>query len=346
MGVVQQDGKLFADGHQLHAALDHALAQTLMDGGIGQAQHLAHGQSGQRVVDAELAGHVHPDIHIVSAGNVERHAKKIVGAQQLTALGAVVGLFTAAIGHQLAGVAFQQGFGVLIIDVHHAHITPPEELPLPAAVLLKGLVLTGADVVGGKVGEHTDIIVHPRHTVHHQALAGHLHQGHIAACVQKLAEGLLQLVALRGGVGGLLMTAHEIDAVGADHADLFPGSFQHALDHVGGGGFAFGTGHADHGHLAGGVAKEVAAHQCHGIAAALHLDHGHTGHGRKVDVMLDNQYVHALGGAVRGKLVAVTLGAHDTDKGKARGRLPAVVDDVLHFGIQAALHQRKGHAFQ
>ena len=29
-----------------------------------------------------------------------------------------------------------------------------------------------------------------------------------------------------------------------------------------------------------------------------------------------------------------------------RGRLPAVIDDVLHFGIQAALHQRKGHAFQ
>ena len=57
-------------------------------------------------------------------------------------------------------------------------------------------------------------------------------------------------------------------------------------------------------------------------------------------------FTHALGGAVRGKLVAVTLGAHDADKGKARGRLPAVVDDVLHFGIQAALHQCKGHAFQ
>jgi len=62
--------------------------------------------------------------------------------------------------------------------------------------------------------------------------------------------------------------------------------------------------------------------------------------------MLDDQHAHALGGAVHGKLVAVTLGAHDADKGKARGRLPAVVDDVLHFGIQAALHQRKGHAFQ
>lgn len=122
-----------------------------MDSGIGQAQHLAHSQGSQRVVDAELAGHVHPDIHIVSAGDMERHAQKIVGAQQLTALGAVVGLFTAAIGHQLAGVAFQQGFGVLVIDVHHAHITPPEELPLPAAVLLKGLVLTGTDVVGERL---------------------------------------------------------------------------------------------------------------------------------------------------------------------------------------------------
>ena len=169
-----------------------------MDGGIGQAQHLAHSQGGQRVVDAELAGHVHSDIHIVSAGDMERHAQKIVGAQQLTALGAVVGLFTAAIGHQLAGVAFQQGFGVLIIDVHHAHITPPEELPLPAAVLLKGLVLTGADVVRRKVGEHAHIVVHTGHAVHHQALAGHLHQGHIAACVQKLAEGLFAARSSQG----------------------------------------------------------------------------------------------------------------------------------------------------
>ena len=67
VGVVQQDGELPADGHQLDAALDHAAAQALVDGLIRQAQHLAHGEGSQRVVDAELAGHIDPDVHIVLA---------------------------------------------------------------------------------------------------------------------------------------------------------------------------------------------------------------------------------------------------------------------------------------
>ena len=49
------------------------------------------------------------------------------------------------------------------------------------------------------------------------------------------------------------MVAEEVDAVGADHAHLAACGFQHALYHVGGGGLALGAGHADHGHLAGGV---------------------------------------------------------------------------------------------
>ena len=345
MGVVQQDGELLADGHQLHPALDHALAEALVDGGVGQTQHLAHSQGRQRIVNAELAGHVHLHIHIVPAGDMEGHAQKIVGAEQLTALGAVVGGFAAAIGHQLAGVALQQGFGVLVVDVHDAHIAPLEQLTLPAAVLLKGLVLAGADVVGREVGEDADVVVDAGHTVHHQALAGHLHQGHIAARIEELAEGLLQLVAFGGGVGGLLMAAHEIDAVGTDHAHLFARGFQHALDHVGGGGLALGAGNADHGHLLGRVTEEVAAHQGHGIAAALHLDDGGLRHGGQVDVMLDDQHADALGGAVGGELVAVPLGAHDADEGKARCGLAAVIDDIGHFGLHTALHEGKGDPF-
>jgi len=89
-----------------------------VDGGIRQTQHLAHGQRCQRVVHAELAGHIHLDVHLVLAGNVEGNAQKIVGAQQLVAGLAVVGLFIAAIGDQLAGVALQQSGGVLVVDVH------------------------------------------------------------------------------------------------------------------------------------------------------------------------------------------------------------------------------------
>ena len=346
MGVVQQDGELFTDGHQLHTALDHTLAQTVVDGLIRQTQHLAHSQRRQRVVHTELAGHVHLHVHLILAGDMELHAQKIVGAQQLVAAGAVVGLCIAAVGHQLAGVAFQQSFGVLVIDVHHAHIAALEELALPAAVLFKGLVLAGADVVRRKVGEHTHIVVDARHTVHHQTLTGHFHQSRVAAGIQKFAESFLQLVALGGCVGCILVLAHVVDAVGADHAHLTACGFQHALDHMGGGGLALGAGDADHGHLPGGITEKVAAHQRHGVAAALHLHHGHAGNRCKVDIVLDDQRADPLGSAVGGKLMAVALGAHDAHKGKARGRLAAVVDDIRNFRIRAALYQSKRHTFQ
>ena len=187
--------------------------------------------------------------------------------------------------------------------------------------------------------------MHARHAVHHQALTGYLHQRGIAAGIQKLPEGLLQLVAFRGGVGGVLVASHIVDAVGADHAHLAACGLQHAFDHVGGGGLALGAGDADHGHLPGRVAEEVGAHQRHGIAAALHLDHGHPGQGRKVDIVLDDQRADPLGGAVGGKRVAVPLGAHDTHEQKPRGSLAAVVDDICDLSTQTALHKGKGHAF-
>ena len=276
---------------------------------------------------------------------MEGNAQKIVGAQQLVSGLAVVGLFIAAIGDQFAGMTLQQGGGVLVVDVHHAHIAALEQLSLPAAVLLKGLVLAGANMIRRKVGEHAHIVVHARHTVHHQTLTGHFHQCGVAAGIQKLPEGLLQLVAFRGGVGGVLVASHIVDAVGADHAYLAACGLQHAFDHVGGGGLALGTGDADHGHLTGRVTEEVGAHQCHGIAAALHLDHGHPGHGGKVDVVLDDQRADPLGGAVGGKRVAVPLGAHDAHEQKPRGSLAAVVDDIRDLSIQTALHKGKGHAF-
>ena len=60
----------------------------------------------------------------------------------------------------------------------------------------------------------------------------------------------------------------------------------------------------------------------------------------------EGQRRHAVGHALGGVVVAVPLGTHDADEKPARGRLAAVVDDVLDVKFKAALHQRKGHAFQ
>ena len=59
--------------------------------------------------------------------------------------------------------------------------------------------------------------------------------------------------------------------------------------------------------------------------------------------MLDDQRIDALCHAVGGKIMAVPLGAHDTDEQQAGRGFAAVVDDILDFGLQGALHEGKGH---
>ena len=345
VGVVQQDGKLFADGHQLHPAFDHAAGQAVVDGAVGQAQLPAHRQGRQGVVDAELPGHVHLDVHLlpVRAADVEGHPQKIVGAQQLAVPCPVVGPGLHPVGHQAAGVAFQQGGGVGVVPVHHAQIAPLEQLALPAAVFLKGGVLAGPDVVGGQVGEHPHVVVDAPHPVHHQPLAGHLHHHRVAPGVHKGAEDLLQLVALGGGVGGIFVAALIVHAVGADHAHMAAGGLQHAADHVGGGGLALGAGDPDHGHPAGRVAEQVGAHQGHGVAAAGHLQDRDPFQPFQADVVLDDQRGRPPGGAVGGKRMAVPLGAHDADEQHPRGGLAAVVHNIGDLGVHAALHQGALH---
>ena len=55
-----------ADGHQLHTAFDERLFQSLVDGGIRKAQHLAHADGGQGVVNTEQPRHAHLNIQCVA----------------------------------------------------------------------------------------------------------------------------------------------------------------------------------------------------------------------------------------------------------------------------------------
>ena len=103
--------------------------------------------------------------------------------------------------------------------------------------------------------------------------------------------------------------------------------------------------HADHRHLFGRAAEEIRAQQRHGKAAAFHLQHRNIRHGRKVDVVLDNQHRNALCGTVGRIIVAVALGADDADEQKAGCRFPAVVNNIADLGFHAALYKRAGRAF-
>ena len=145
------------------------------------------------------------------------------------------------------------------------------------------------------------------------------------------------------------MVAGVIHAVGADHADLVTCGFQHSLDHVGGGGFALGAGHANHRHFQRGTAKIGGGKQRHGVTGVLELDHSHirqSGQHLGGQVVLDGQHSGAFGGNVRGVIMAVPLGADDADKQTARRYLAGIIVNVSHFGIQAALNKCIVQIFQ
>ena len=206
-------------------------------------------------------------------------------------------------------------------------------------------MLTGADVVGVQVGEHTDLVPHTRHAVHHNALAGNFHDTAVTPGVGQLAQDTLQVVAFGGGVVQVVVMVGVVDAVGANHAHPVPGGFQHCLDHVGGGSLALGAGHADHGHLPGGVAEIGRRQHGHGVTGVVGFQDGHLGHGGDHlggQIVLDDQRRRALGHHVGRKLMAVALGAHNADKKAAGGHFARVIVNVGYLGIQTALHQRVG----
>ena len=251
-----------------------------------------------------------------------------------------------SIGHQPAGVPRQQGVAVFVVPVHHAHVAPAEQLPLPGPVFLKaGMLARAADVIRVKVGEHAHIVMDAGHPVHHQPLARHLHHHAVASGRQHLAEHLLQLIALRGGVDQGVAHLAVGHAVCSNDPAAAPRGQHHRADHVGGGGFALGPGHPDHGHALCRVAEKVAAHQRQSPPARGHLDHRHP-LGRLLQLVLDHQHPGAAGHHVGGVVVAVAGGPHNAHKGYPDLYLAGIVHDVPHLGGKIPLHQGVLHTLQ
>ena len=74
---------MLADGHHLHPALHRDVHQPIVNGLMGQAQHPAHGNGGQAVVNAEFAGHVHLYVHLLLAFYMEADAQKVRGSYRV-----------------------------------------------------------------------------------------------------------------------------------------------------------------------------------------------------------------------------------------------------------------------
>ena len=336
---------MLADGHHLHPALHRDVHQPIVNGLMRQAQHPAHGNGGQAVVYAEFTGHIHLYVHLFLALHVEADAQEVLGPRQPQVVRLKIGGLMHSVGHQAAGVALQQGLGVGVIHIHHTHVAPLEQFALPGAILLKGLMLAGAaHVVQIQVGKHADLIVNARHALVHQPLAGNLHHQRVAACIHHIPEVLLQFIALRGGVRQLGKKARVFHTGGAHHAHLAACRCQNRADHMCRGGFAFGSGHADHGHFLGRVAEKVCAHQGQTQLCVLHLQHGHP-FGQLLQVMLDQQGLRALFHRLGSHIVAVAAVAADAHKHLAAGDGARVVAHIGDLFLQAALHQGVVQAF-
>ena len=105
-----------------------------------------------------------------------------------------------AVGHHPAGMLGQDGLCLRVVGIHQPHPAAAEQHALPGAVLRKAGVLSGADVVGGKVGEHPDVVLNAGDPVHLEPQAGHLHDAGVAARLHHAAQQPLEVAALGGGV--------------------------------------------------------------------------------------------------------------------------------------------------
>ena len=169
------------------------------------------------------------------------------------------------------------------------------------------------------------------HPVQHQCVGGHLHHHMGAARVGHLPQQLLQLEGLRRGALGVQHPVADHILYRADQAHLGPGLlFQNALDEVGAGGLAAGTGDADHGHLPCGVIKAIAAHHCQRPAAVRHPDEGRA--------VLRRALAQHAGSALLPRhgniFMSVRLRAGDGDEQIARFHQPRVVPYLPDVAIQ------------
>ena len=90
-----------------------------------------------------------------------------------------------------------------------------------------------SDVVRGNVGKQAIVKMDACHTVHLHGLGGNLHHAALAAILHHLREITVQIIGLRCGIHGWEMLFPNVNAVGSDHAGLFPGVLQNGLDPYG-----------------------------------------------------------------------------------------------------------------
>ena len=260
VAVVYNEGAPGQTLDDFKAALHGGVGQR--GGGLGRrhAERAAQCDGAQRIRSAERAGG-----HDLDVGRFARvYAVKVNAEGGLAAvlcqiLPVIVGGILDAKADLFAfkALAHESAVGVIHVVNHRAGVVFCKQAALGALVVLKIGVLAGADVILRQVREGHDLKRHAVHAVVAQRLAADLQYAVAHARIQHLAEQPVQLETLGRCVGGGLVYARNVHAVGADVGAGQTGLGHDGRGQQGGGRLALCACNADEVQLVGGVAVEI-----------------------------------------------------------------------------------------
>ena len=328
VAVVHNEGAPGQTLDDFKAALHGGVGQR--GGGLGgrHAERAAQCDGTQRIGRAERTGG-----HDLNVGRSARvYAVKVNAEGGLAAvlcqiLPVIVGGILDAKADLLAlkALAHEIAVGVIYVVNHRAGVVFCKQTALGALVILKVWVLAGADVILRQVREGHDLKRHAVHAVVAQRLAADLQYAVAHARIQHLAEQPVQLETLGRRVGGGLVHARNVDAVGADVGAGQTGLGHDGRGQQGGGRLALRACNADEMQLVGGVAVEIRTDDGQRRAGVVGDDlHGVRG---QVDPMLHQKGAAAVLVGTFGVGMSIQPRTDKADKQRAGASPAGVVGD-------------------
>ena len=335
MTVIHDEGAPGQTLHDLKTALHRGVGQRGRGLGGRYAERAAYGDGAQCVRRTERAGGHDLDVGTLPGAaadeiNAQRHAVAVLRQHHA----AVVGLGLDAEADLLALETLAHEIAVWVIDVinHRAGVVFGKQTALGAFVILKIRVLAGADVIFGQIREGHDLKGDTVHAVVAQGLTADFQHAVVYTRVQHFAEQAVQFQALRRRVGGGLVLACNVHAVGTD-----VGAGQPCLGHDGSGqqgrgGLALRAGNANQVQLIGGVAVEICTDNGQRRAGIVGDDLHSVG--RQIQRVLHQKGTAAVLIGAGGVGMTVQPRTHQADEQRTGRRLAGVVDDGgdIHVG--------------
>ena len=299
--------------------------------GKAEAERKADGHGAERVVDGEHAGNAElRHAYLVAADRGETYT---VGGEADVLCDEVGFVLLSRKCHRAAGCAAAHEVRPCVVKIEAAEGAHTEQLSFRCGVLLHRPV--EIEMILREICIECNVKMYSSHALKRQRVGGHLHHDMRAARIRHMAEELVQLVALRRRVLGVQKLVAYHVPVRADKADLrVKLALEHVLYQVARAGLSAGSGDADHRHLRGGIAEEVAADYRKTIARIGYQDIGYIA-GR---LLLAEDHRRAVFNGLRDEFVPVGLKAAYCDEHIPFFRLARIIAHAAYLKLGVGVH--------